>query len=256
MHANEIADRINELHPGRDWHMECQALAYWVGVAVTGSEKGRRTYGRAIWAYDASHIESLDPLTAPDGSYHYWLYPAGHGHVAVQVAGRTIMSGTKHELGAAGVMLGTNFGTTTVASFMARGTQTYLGWSKTNGDNPSLLPFFTKPAPEEEDEDDDMWKPTVHLLVGDKGEFIEGTLAHPEIGRDLTPGESRKETTKAGVAYVYRGFKASADVAVVAGWQAAYAKGPGTASSPGAKDRKAYQNMQAAQQQMSVDVFG
>lgn len=114
----------------------------------------------------------------------------------------------------------------------------------------------SSPAEESEEEDDDMWKPTVHLRVTDKGKFVEGTLAHPQIGLDLKPGQSRVEKTSAGEANVYRGFKASADEAVVAGWQAAYAKGPSTASSAGAKSREAYLNMQAAQTQMSVDLYG
>lgn len=119
-----------------------------------------------------------------------------------------------------------------------------------------LAESYLAGTPEQaEDEDDDMWKPTVHLRVTNKGDLIEGTLAHPMIGLDLKPGEQRKEITKAGAANVYRGFKASGDAAVVAGWRAAYAP-KGNESSPGAKDQKAYQNMQAAQTQMSVDLYG
>lgn len=115
-----------------------------------------------------------------------------------------------------------------------------------------------EPTPEsgQEEDEDDMWKPTVHLRVTGTGKFMEGTLAHPQIGLDLKPGEMREEITSAGKANVYRGFKASGDEAVVAGWQAAYAKGPSTASSKGATSRDAYIDMQAAQQQMSIDLFG
>lgn len=158
MNIDEIAAGINARKPGRDWHMECQALVYWAGVAITGSEAGRRTYGRAIWAYDASKIISLDPTTAPAGAIHYWERPIGHGHVAVGLGGESVlMSGTPHELGAARRMLGTNYGTTTVSSFMARGTQKYLGWARTNGDNPTLIGLIGGPTSpslgEEEDED-------------------------------------------------------------------------------------------------------
>lgn len=109
---------------------------------------------------------------------------------------------------------------------------------------------------EEEEDEDDMWKPTVHLLLGSGGRMIEGTLAHPEIGVDLDAGGMRVEKTKPGTANVYRGFKASASKAVVEGWQAAYAQGPGTASSKSVSDRKVYESMQAAQTQMSVDLHG
>lgn len=146
MNISDIAAQVNAWHPRRDWHLMCQALVYWAGVAIAGDDKHRRTYGRAIWAYDASYVESLDPLTAPAGAVHYWLYPVGHGHVAIELGGGTVlMTGTPHELGAAGVQYGTNYGTTTIASFMARDTQEYLGWSLTNGDNLPLGDYFDAP---------------------------------------------------------------------------------------------------------------
>lgn len=137
------------------------------------------------------------------------------------------------------------------------GSPNYLGWSEFMNDK-KVVAKADDPEPEfwQEEDEDDMWKPTVHLKVSGSGKFMEGTLAHPQIGLDLKPGEMREEITSAGKANVYRGFKASGDEAVVAGWQAAYAKGPSTASSKGTTSRDAYINMQAAQQQMSIDLFG
>lgn len=134
------------------------------------------------------------------------------------------------------------------------GSPTYLGWSEYM--NGKQIVSWEDPTLEEQEEDEDMWKPTVHLRVDEKGKFIEGTLAHPEIGLDVEVGAFRTERTSAGEANVYRGFKASANKAVVASWQTAYAKGPGTATTPGEKDKQAYFNMQSSQQQMSIDLFG
>lgn len=161
MTPEKIASWLNTNFPRRDWYMECQALVYRALQAVHGGEKNLAVHPTAMAAYRASRIVSTDPTTAPAGAIHYWANPAPYGHVAIGLGGEhVLMTGTPRELGRDGVMLGTNYGTTTVSSFMARGTQRYLGWSTTNGHNPTAIGKLagsgtpttnSAVAPEEED---------------------------------------------------------------------------------------------------------
>lgn len=105
------------------------------------------------------------------------------------------------------------------------------------------------PAPEPEEEDEDMWKPTVHVRI-DSGKPGEYTLAHPEIGADLKPGEKRTD----GKITVFRGFMVTADLTIGLAWARMYAKGASGETSR--TDRAGYIAIQAEAQRVSRELAG
>lgn len=78
------------------------------------------------------------------------------------------------------------------------------------------------PIPEEEDE----MRPTVHVRV--EGNF-EVTRAHPEIGRDLREGASRKKL--GGKVTVFPGFEVTTNKRVATAWARTHAGGSGKEDS-------------------------
>ena len=137
MHINEIIQKLNARYPTRDWDQQCQRLIWNVIDILTGSVAV--TYPTAAAARDASHIESSDPSKAPVGAIHYWRNPA-EGHVGVSLGGsKVLMTGTPAALGAGGVQKGTNFGITTVQAYSSARGNPYVGWSRRNGLNASLV---------------------------------------------------------------------------------------------------------------------
>ncbi|MCA0377880.1 MAG: hypothetical protein LCH36_00365 [Actinobacteria bacterium] len=141
MTLTALAQWLNDTYPRRDWNQWCQALVWNVVWHVLGVPENALypPYPSATAARLASRIESTDPLRAPAGAIHYWKHPAD-GHVGVSLgAGLVLMTGTPEALGAGATMLGTNYGTTTVAAYTAARRNTYIGWSLTNGRYPSLV---------------------------------------------------------------------------------------------------------------------
>lgn len=101
------------------------------------------TYPTALAAYNASRIESHDPLAAPPGAMHYWANPADAGHVAVELGGGLVlMTGTPGALGDGGKQYGNNYGVTTVAAYSRARGNPYRGWSLANGKNESVVGKF------------------------------------------------------------------------------------------------------------------
>lgn len=141
MHIDELIRKINAGSPGRDWNQWCQRLVWNVVYYVMGYTRDSQvvTYASAADARRASRIESTDPSKAPVGAIHYWRHPA-EGHVGVSLGGsKVLMTGTPAALGAGGVQKGTNYGITTVQAYSAARSNPYVGWSRTNGANPSLI---------------------------------------------------------------------------------------------------------------------
>ncbi|MGO3147075.1 MAG: hypothetical protein ACTIJ6_05280 [Leucobacter sp.] len=109
------------------------------------------------------------------------------------------------------------------------------------------------PVDEPEEEDEDMWKPTVHTRLDGKavGEYM---LAHPDIGKNLKKGESRKD----GAVTVFRGYMVApttkAGEAVGVAWARMYAKGAGSVTS--STNRAGYIAIQGEATRVSVELYG
>lgn len=142
MTLEEISEWLNAKYPTRNWNQWCQQLMWNCVYAVMGYTRDSQmgTYPRADLARDASHIESTDPTKAPAGAMHWFTYPIPDGHVGMSLGGsRVLMTGTEEALGVGGVLLGKNYGVTTVEAYVKAKGNRYLGWSKTNGANPTLI---------------------------------------------------------------------------------------------------------------------
>lgn len=163
MDVLSLAKKINAARPGRDWDQQCQRLVWNVLQQIHGytDAQGDRmltTYPTARAAREASKIESTNAAAAPAGAMHYWRNPTVEGHVGVALGnGRVLMTGTKEALGSEGKLLGNNFGITTVDAYTKARGNPYLGWSRRNGanttivgrisDEPQKKPVSKKPAP-------------------------------------------------------------------------------------------------------------
>ena len=137
MNVNDLATWLNQTYPGRNWDQQCQRLVWNAVWKLSGiAERDMATYPTAIAAYRASTIESKNALASPAGAIHYWDI-GSDGHVAIELGGgQVLMTGTSIALGRGGQQLGLNYGITTVAAY---GRGTYLGWSRRNGANPSIV---------------------------------------------------------------------------------------------------------------------
>jgi murein DD-endopeptidase MepM/ murein hydrolase activator NlpD len=108
----------------------------------------------------------------------------------------------------------------------------------------------TTPAPMPEEEDDDM-KPTVHERVED-GYPKEWTRVHPDIGKKLAAGASRKD----GAVTVYRGYEATLDESVAKAWARTHANGFGSGNLTSSTDRAGYIAIQQQATRLSVAIHG
>lgn len=122
-------------------------------------------------------------------------------------------------------------------------------YSKPSGkpsEKPEPIPVI---VPEEED--DDMYKPTVHVRTEGATEY---TLAHPEIGQGLTqytgPGKGSKRTS--GNVTTYRGFMVTADETIGLAWARMYARGGGNETSR--TDRAAYIAIQVEASRVAAEI--
>lgn len=111
----------------------------------------------------------------------------------------------------------------------------YQVWNDQHRNRPAGGDSKPLPTPEPalpEEEDDDMYKPTVHVRT--EGAF-EATLAHPEIGQSLAqytgPGTGGKTVSADKKVTTFRGFMVTADEAVAAAWARTHAKGVGGETS-------------------------
>lgn len=148
MELDQIVSWLNKTYPTRNWDQQCQRLVWNVIYCVMGYTRDSQmtTYATAAAARNASKIESTDALAAPAGAIHYWRNPA-EGHVAIELGGgRVLMTGTPAALGAGGVQLGKNYGTTTVAAYSNARGNPYVGWARTNGSNASIVGKITTDA--------------------------------------------------------------------------------------------------------------
>lgn len=102
------------------------------------------------------------------------------------------------------------------------------------------------PIPQKED-DDGMYKPTVHVRT--QGNF-EATRAHPEIGKDLKAGQSRKS----GNVTVFRGYEVTTNKSVATAWARTHAKGSGQETSR--TNRSGYIAIQKEAQRISLEIVG
>lgn len=146
MTLEELAAWLNETYPDRDWDQQCQRLVWNAVWKLSGvRESQMANYATATAARIASNIVSTDPAAAPVGAIHYWRNPA-EGHVGISLGGgRVLMTGTARALGEGGVLLGTNYGVTTVAAYTKARGNPYLGWARTNGANPSIIDKIATP---------------------------------------------------------------------------------------------------------------
>lgn len=140
MTLEEIASWLNKTYPGRDWNQQCQRLVWNVVWKLSGISEGSMvTYPTATAARLASSIVSNDPGAAPVGAIHYWRNPS-EGHVGISLGGgKVLMTGTARALGEGGVLLGSNYGVTTVSAYTSRMGNPYLGWAHSNGANPNII---------------------------------------------------------------------------------------------------------------------
>lgn len=140
MTLDEVVEWLNATYPDRDWNQWCQRLVWNVIHAVSGTPEAQMvTYETATDARLASRIESTDATAAPRGAIHHFKNPA-EGHVGVGLGGELVlMTGTERALGRGGVLLGNNFGVTTVSAYSKQMGNPYLGWSRTSGANASIV---------------------------------------------------------------------------------------------------------------------
>lgn len=184
MNTDEISAWLNNTYPTRDWDQQCQRLIWNVIYRVMGytSDSQMHTYPTATAARLASRIESTNALTAPAGAMHWWRNPA-EGHVAVELGdGRVLMTGTPDALGAGGVMLGKNYGTTTVAAYTKAKGNPYLGWSRTNGANPTLIGLInrTRHNDAKQKVEDEMSKPIIAMKLDGGPMNTLGVMIEPD----------------------------------------------------------------------------
>lgn len=106
--------------------------------------------------------------------------------------------------------------------------------------------FGRKPAPTTIEDDDEM-KPTVHYRTEGPAEW---SRVHPDIGRDLAAGKSRKD----GSVTVYRGFEATASKSVGIAWARTHTRGSGKETSR--TNRNDYIQIQAQATRLSVAIHG
>lgn len=141
MTLGELVARINEMYPRRDWDQWCQRLMWNCVYVLMGYEHDSEVadQGSATIARLNSVIESTNASAAPAGAMHWFLYPSD-GHVGMSLGGsKVLMTGTPQALGKGSHQLGTNYGVTTVEAYSKAKGNPYLGWSRTNGRNPSLI---------------------------------------------------------------------------------------------------------------------
>jgi hypothetical protein len=137
----QVAAWLNETY-NRNWDQQCQRLVWNTIYYIMGYTRDSQmvTYPTARAARLASKIESMNASKAPAGAIHYWQNPAAEGHVGVSLGGENVlMTGTSAALGAGGQLLGTNYGITTVSAYTKTRGNPYLGWSRTNGRNASIV---------------------------------------------------------------------------------------------------------------------
>lgn len=94
------------------------------------------------------------------------------------------------------------------------------------------------------EEDDDM-KPTVHVRTEGNAEWMR---AHPEIGRDLAAGKSRKD----GKVTVFRGYEVTADSKIGTAWARTHALGSGNETSR--TNRSGYIEIQKQAERLSLAI--
>ncbi len=166
MTLEEIAEWLNTTYPSRDWNQWCQRLVWNVVHVVSGTPEGRMsTYDTATAARHASEIESTNADAAPSGAIHYWKNPV-EGHVGVSLGGeKVLMTGTRYALGEGGKLLGNNYGETTVSAYSSRMGNPYLGWSRTNGANASIVGKIGGSAAGSEDE-------MIRIIKTDNGDTL------------------------------------------------------------------------------------
>lgn len=247
---------LNRTYPTRDWNQRCQQLVWNVIHYAAGVPEGEmETYPTATAARLASTIESTDASAAPVGAIHYWKNPA-EGHVGVSLGGeRVLMTGTPYALGEGGQQAGTNYGITTVSAYTRRMGNPYLGWSRRNGRNASIitdkkpLPAPTPDiVPEEEDED----MPIRYIAHRPKGAAAdtEFMIVHPEFGADLKAGDKRAD----GNVTTFRGYMVSRVKSVGDAWGRTHARAFGNAPVRVGTDE--YRAIQAEATRVSVELSG
>jgi hypothetical protein len=140
--VDAVAAWMNKTYPTRNHDQQCQRLVWNVIYYLMGYTRDSQmvTYPTARAARLASKIESTNASKAPAGAIHYWQNPAAEGHVGVSLGGESVlMTGTSAALGAGGQLLGNNYGITTVSAYTRAKGNPYLGWSRRNGSNASIV---------------------------------------------------------------------------------------------------------------------
>lgn len=114
----------------------------------------------------------------------------------------------------------------------------------------AILKGNSKPTPTpviQKEDDDGMYRPTVHVRT--QGNF-EAMRAHPEIGKDLKPGQKRKD----GNVTVFRGYEVTTNQSVAKAWARTHARGFGQETSR--TNRADYIAIQKEAQRISVEIVG
>lgn len=124
-------------------------------------------------------------------------------------------------------------------------------WGTYQNPRPSIKSSAApKPKPAQKpiiiEEEDDM-RPTIHFRTAGNPEW---SRCHPDIGKDLKPGQSRKD----GNVTVFRGFEATTNKTVGTAWARQYARGVGNETSR--TNRSGYIQIQKQATRLSVAVHG
>lgn len=97
------------------------------------------------------------------------------------------------------------------------------------------------------DEEDGMYKPTVHVRTEGT---IEWMLGHPDIGSTLAAGKSRRD----GKVTIFRGFMVTTDRSIGVAWARTHARGDGNEQSR--TDRAGYVSIQRELTRVSEQIHG
>jgi len=128
-----------------DWDQDCGRVMFRFGEWLGWITAPRGDISSAYRAYLGSKIESLNPVGAPIGAYHFWdIGGEANGHVAQQVDTNTLifMGSFKvwEDLGKSVAGKNTGIGFASVDDYNAKTLgERYLGWSRDySGGRPNL----------------------------------------------------------------------------------------------------------------------
>lgn len=222
--AREFAARYptSASHPlggDGDWDQDCGRVMWRFGDFIGWVRTPAGDISSAYRAYLGSHIESLNPVGAPVGAFHFWdIGGEANGHVAMQVDPNTLifMGSFKvwEDLGKSVVGNKTGIGFASVDDYNAKTLgERYLGWSRDYSGGrmnlASVAGLGTKPVEEAEAKklEENNMQYTIYERIDAAGNRTDEWMLG---GRNLgyapghAPSEQQADETIWAIQYGYR----------------------------------------------------